>query len=61
MPKIKTKKENKTMSRDTYNYKRKAISIARQLGYKIDTIEKLLKATTDSEIARIMRTAREAL
>lgn len=49
------------MSRDTYNYKRRAISIARQLGYKIDTIEKLLKATTDSEIARIMRTAREAL
>lgn len=47
------------MSRDTYDYRRRAISIAKQLNYGIETIVRLKNATTDYEIARIMKTARE--
>ena len=59
MPKIQTEKENNKMSRETYNYKRTAIVIAKQLYYPQSVILRLQSATTESEIARIMRTARE--
>lgn len=47
------------MSRETYNYKRKAIVTARDLFYPQSVISRLQSATTESEIARIMKTARE--
>ena len=47
------------MSRETYNYKRTAIAIAKQLYYPKSVILRLQSATTESEIALIMRTARE--
>ena len=59
MPKIQTEKENKQMSREVYNYKRTAIKTARELFYPQSVILRLQSATTESEIARIMRTARE--
>lgn len=40
-------------------YKRQAIAAAKQLCYPEAVILRLKSATTDSEIARIMRTARE--
>lgn len=36
-----------------------AIRIAKQLCYSENTIEKIRNATTESEITRILRTARE--
>lgn len=47
------------MSRETYNYKRTAIKTARELYYPQSVILRLQSATTESEIARIMKTARE--
>ena len=47
------------MSREVYNYKRQAITIAKQLFYPNSVILRLQSATTESEIARIMKTARE--
>ena len=47
------------MSRETYNYKRQAITIAKQLFYSESVITLLQSATTENEIARIMKTARE--
>lgn len=37
-----------------------AVRIAKQLCYKADVIEKLKNAKSESEITRILRTAREA-
>ena len=59
MPKIQTEKENKQMSREAYNYKRTAIKTAKDLFYPQSVILRLQSATTESEIARIMKTARE--
>lgn len=47
------------MSREAYNYKRQAIATAKDLCYSQSVILRLKKATTESEIARIMKTARE--
>lgn len=47
------------MSKEVYNYKRKAITAARQLFYPKSVILRLQSAQTESEIARIMKTARE--
>ena len=47
------------MSREMYNYKRKAIRTAKDLLYPQSVILRLQSATTESEIARIMKTARE--
>lgn len=46
------------MSRETYNYKRTAITTAKQLFYPESVITRLEAATTETEICRIMRTAR---
>ena len=46
------------MSREAYNYKRTAIVTAKDLFYPQSVILKLQSATTESEIARIMKTAR---
>ena len=61
MPKIQTEKENKQMSREAYNYKRQAIATAKDLFYPKSVILQLQDATTESEIARIMKTARERM
>ena len=61
MLKIQTEKENKPMSRETYNYKRQAIATAKDLFYPQSVILRLQSATTESEIARIMKTARERM
>ena len=58
IPKIHTEKENNKMSRETYNYKRQAIKTAKELFYPNSVILRLQSATTESEIARIMKTAR---
>ena len=47
------------MSKETYNYKRNAIRTAKELFYPQSVILRLQSATTESEIARIMKTARE--
>lgn len=47
------------MSRELYNYKRSSIKIAKELGYDASVILKLQKSNTESEICRIMCTARE--
>lgn len=47
------------MSKEEYNYKRKAITAAKDLGYKPYIIEKLKAATKESDIERIMATARK--
>ena len=47
------------MSQETYNYKRTAIAIARDLYYPQSVILRLQSATTENEICRIMKTARE--
>ena len=47
------------MSREAYNYKRQAIKIAKDLFYPQSVILRLQSATTESEICRIMKTARE--
>ena len=49
------------MSREAYNYKRQAITIAKQLFYPQSVILRLQSATTENEIARIMKTAREKM
>ena len=49
------------MSREEYNYKRKAITAAKDLGYKPYIIERLKAATKESDIERIMATARKEL
>ena len=59
MPKIKKEKENNKMSREEYNYKRIAIATAKDLYYPKSVILRLQSATTESEICRIMKTARE--
>lgn len=47
------------MSKETYIYKRKALAAAKHLHYSEAIILRLQSATTDTEICRIMRTARE--
>ena len=47
------------MSREAYNYKRTAIRTAKELLYPNSVILRLQSATTEIEIARIMKTARE--
>ena len=49
------------MSREIYNYKRQAIATAKDLFYPQSVILRLQSATTESEIARIMKTARERM
>lgn len=46
------------MSKDLYNYKRTATRTARELFYKDSVIEAIAKATSISEISRIMSEAR---
>ena len=46
------------MSREAYNYKRQAIATAKDLFYPQSVILRLQSATTENEIARIMKTAR---
>lgn len=46
------------MFREVYNYKRRAIRTARELHYPQSAISRLQSAQTESEICRIMRTAR---
>lgn len=46
------------MSRDLYNYKRKATTAARDLCYDISVIARIANATSVAEIARIMKMAR---
>lgn len=47
------------MSREMYNYKRTAITTARDLCYS-DEVIKIHNAKTENEISRIMRDARLA-
>jgi hypothetical protein len=47
------------MSRETYNYKRRAVSTAKDLCYSEETISRLKSATTEIEIIRIMTNARK--
>ena len=58
---LRKRKENKQMSREAYNYKRTAIATAKDLFYPQSVILRLQTATTESEIARIMKTARERM
>ena len=53
-----TERRNNIMSREVYNYKRTAIRTAKELLYPNSVILRLQSATTESEIARIMKTAR---
>ncbi len=48
------------MSREMYNYKRKAVRIAKDYRYTMETIEAIHKAKTENEISNIMRNARLA-
>lgn len=48
------------MSKELYNYKRFAIRASKELHYPLHITEAIRKANTESEIARIMHTAREA-
>lgn len=48
------------MSRSLYNYKRTAQKVARELGYGDKVISAIKVAETETAIARIMKTAREA-
>lgn len=47
------------MSRETYNYKRKALVTARELLYPSHVIARIKSATTEYEIERIMVQARK--
>ena len=47
------------MSRKDYNYKRQALSTAKDLCYSEETILRLKSATTEAEIIRIMTNARK--
>jgi uncharacterized 2Fe-2S/4Fe-4S cluster protein (DUF4445 family) len=49
------------MSMEEYKYKRQAITAENQLNYGEDVIKRLKAATTESEICRIMKTARESV
>lgn len=49
------------MSRETYNYKRKTISIAKQLCYPKNVIVRLQAAMTEIEMDNIMKSARLAI
>ena len=40
--------------------KKRAIKAARELGYSMETLDKLRKAKTDNEIDRILKTARNS-
>ena len=51
-------RRNNIMSREAYNYKRTAIATAKDLFYPQSVILRLQSATTEIEIARIMKTAR---
>ena len=53
-----TERRINNMSREAYNYKRTAIKTAKDLFYPQSVILRLQSATTESEIARIMKTAR---
>ena len=46
------------MSREMYNYKRKAVRIAKDFRYTTEIIEAIHKAKTENEISNIMRNAR---
>lgn len=48
------------MSREAYNYKRKAVSAAKDLCYSTETINKLKSAQSVAEIERIMITERRS-
>lgn len=47
------------MPRETYNYKRSALRTAKDLLYGAEVLEALAKATTETEISRIMTNARK--
>lgn len=51
--------EEKQMSRELYNYKRKATTAAKDLWYGDDVLAAIDHATTVNEVARIMKKARE--
>lgn len=44
---------------DKENYKRKALTAAKELGYDNEVVEKIKSAKSDAEIERIMNTARK--
>lgn len=46
------------MKKDTYNYKREAIRAAKELCYGKEVIAALKAAKTETEVCRIMTTAR---
>lgn len=46
------------MSREMYNYKRKAIKVAKDFKYGNDVVEAINNAKTISEISRIIRDER---
>lgn len=46
------------MSREMYNYKRKAVRIAKDFRYTMETIEAIVNAKTENEISRIIHNAR---
>ena len=48
------------MSRDLYNTIRKAKLIAKDFNYENETINALTKAKSESEVTRILKTARLA-
>lgn len=51
--------EEKQMSRELYNYKRRATTAAKDLWYGDDVLAAIDHATTVNEVARIMKKARE--
>lgn len=51
--------EENQMSRELYNYKRKATTAAKDLWYGDDVLAAIDHATTVNEVARIMKKARE--
>ena len=44
---------------DEENYKRKALTAAKELGYDNEVVEKIKASKSDAEIERIMNTARK--
>ena len=48
------------MSREEYNYKRRAIKAAKELCYKPEVINLLREAQNEKEVERIMVTARKS-
>lgn len=46
------------MSREMYNYKRKAVRIAKDFRYTTEIIEAIHKAKTENEISNIIKNAR---